>query len=176
MNQRTGRIFPALFFFPGPGSSAGGLKRAIGNPQLGTKSRLCGWAGKRSAYPCRRPATGRDECPPVARHLTPTGFNSRKANQESPNSRPKQGRPARPKLQLRGETDQGRLGRVKPELAQSMNQPGSAWEAAVRAGFDVSQLEANLRKSPGERLSAHRRARHLAQQLRRAMDNRHARH
>lgn len=81
-----------------------------------------------------------------------------------------------PKLQLRRKADQGRLGRVKPELAQPIGQPGSAWLAAVRAGLDVAQLEANLRKSPGERLSAHRRARHMAQQLRRAMENRHARH
>jgi hypothetical protein len=46
------------------------------------------------------------------------------------------------------------------------------WQEAERYGFDMSVVEANLRKTPLERIRAHDRALSLALALRQAMKER----
>ena len=50
----------------------------------------------------------------------------------------------------------------------------SAWEAAEAYGFDMSLIEANLRRSPAERIRAHARALALATTLQQQMKCRRA--
>ena len=50
----------------------------------------------------------------------------------------------------------------------------SAWQAAEAYGFDMSLIEANLRRTPAERIRAHGRALALAVVLREAMRRRRA--
>ena len=50
----------------------------------------------------------------------------------------------------------------------------SAWDAAAKNGCDMSLLEDNLRKTPGERIKTHQRALNTAIMLREAMEKRHA--
>jgi hypothetical protein len=47
-----------------------------------------------------------------------------------------------------------------------------AWQEAERFGCDMSLLEANLKKTPLERIRAHDRALSMAMALRRAMSER----
>lgn len=49
------------------------------------------------------------------------------------------------------------------------SETGPAWKAAEEHGVDMSLLEANLRKTPAERIRAHCRALADATALRRAM-------
>ena len=49
---------------------------------------------------------------------------------------------------------------------------GAAWRAAEEYGFDMSLIEANLRRTPAERLVEHDRALTLAQELQAAMERR----
>ena len=58
--------------------------------------------------------------------------------------------------------------------SQPRNSKSVAWEAAERAGYDMSLIESNLRKTPYERIHAHSRALATAVMLRRAMEKRHA--
>jgi hypothetical protein len=51
----------------------------------------------------------------------------------------------------------------------------SAWEAAEAYGFDMSLIEANLRRTPAERIRQHARVLALALALREQMQNRRAR-
>ena len=51
----------------------------------------------------------------------------------------------------------------------------SAWEKARAYGIDMSLIEANLRKTPLQRIRNHARALASATQLREAMGKRHAR-
>jgi len=53
------------------------------------------------------------------------------------------------------------------------NYPSNAWKEAEAAGMDMSLLEANLRKSPLERIRAHDRALAAAISLRQAVRDRH---
>ena len=53
--------------------------------------------------------------------------------------------------------------------------PGAAWRAAEAYGFDMSLIEANLRKTPAERIRLHAIALRTALALRDAMRNRRAR-
>ena len=46
---------------------------------------------------------------------------------------------------------------------------GSAWEAARKYGCDMSLIEENLRKTPAERVLAHRRALQTLAMLKEAM-------
>jgi hypothetical protein len=50
----------------------------------------------------------------------------------------------------------------------------SAWKAAEAYGFDMSLIQANLRRTPAERIRAHARALALALALRHQMKNRRA--
>lgn len=50
----------------------------------------------------------------------------------------------------------------------------SAWKAAEAYGFDMSLIEANLRRTPAERIRLHARALALALTLRDQMKNRRA--
>jgi len=50
----------------------------------------------------------------------------------------------------------------------------SAWNMAAKNGCDMSLLEDNLRKTPGERIKTHQRALNTAIMLREAMEKRHA--
>jgi hypothetical protein len=50
----------------------------------------------------------------------------------------------------------------------------SAWKAAEAYGFDMSLIEANLRRTPAERIRLHARALELALALRQQMKNRRA--
>ncbi|MGH9315901.1 MAG: hypothetical protein ACRD1P_02175 [Thermoanaerobaculia bacterium] len=50
----------------------------------------------------------------------------------------------------------------------------SAWKAAEAYGFDMSLIEANLRRTPAERIRTHARALALALALRQQMKNRRA--
>jgi hypothetical protein len=47
-----------------------------------------------------------------------------------------------------------------------------AWKAAEAYGCDMSLIEANLRKTPQERIAAHERALAAATALRRTMEKR----
>jgi hypothetical protein len=64
---------------------------------------------------------------------------------------------------------------VKQDIFQPNHAPDVAWQAAAQAGIDMTQLEANLRKTPWERLCAHRRARRIVLELKLAVEKRHAR-
>jgi hypothetical protein len=48
----------------------------------------------------------------------------------------------------------------------------TAWEAAEKAGHDMSLIESNLRKTPCERIRAHSRELATAVMLRQAMEKR----
>ena len=50
----------------------------------------------------------------------------------------------------------------------------SAWKAAKAYGFDMSLIEANLRRTPAERIRLHARALALAVALRQQIKNRRA--
>jgi hypothetical protein len=50
----------------------------------------------------------------------------------------------------------------------------AAWKAAEKAGYDMSLVESNLRKTPYERIRAHSRALATARMLRQAMEKRNA--
>lgn len=51
----------------------------------------------------------------------------------------------------------------------------SAWKAAEEYGCDMSLIEVNLRKTPAQRILAHRRSLQTLTLLREAMEKRHAR-
>ena len=57
---------------------------------------------------------------------------------------------------------------------ESCGDSSSAWDAARRHGIDTSLIEANLRKTPVERIRAHARALAMAMTLREAMRRRDA--
>ena len=50
--------------------------------------------------------------------------------------------------------------------------PGPAWKAAEAYGFDMSLIEANLRRTPAQRIRAHCRSVAMALALRKAMKGR----
>jgi hypothetical protein len=56
-----------------------------------------------------------------------------------------------------------------PQLQPKPSSQPDAWQEAERYGFDMSLIEANLRKTPLERIRAHDRALSLAMTLRKAM-------
>ena len=58
--------------------------------------------------------------------------------------------------------------------AQPAHRKSAAWKAAEKAGYDMSLIESNLRKTPYERIRAHSRALGTAVMLRRAMEKRRA--
>ena len=64
--------------------------------------------------------------------------------------------------------------------AESALDPGpkaadaSAWKAAEAYGFDMSLIEANLRRTPAERIRLHARVLNLSVALRQQMKNRRA--
>jgi hypothetical protein len=60
---------------------------------------------------------------------------------------------------------------AKPDLGDART---SAWEAAEAYGFDMSLIEANLRRTPAERIRAHARALALATTLQEQMKSRRA--
>lgn len=62
------------------------------------------------------------------------------------------------------------VGKIEPEPVGA-----SAWKAAEAYGFDMSLIEANLRRTPAERIRLHARALALALSLRQQMKNRRAR-
>jgi hypothetical protein len=51
----------------------------------------------------------------------------------------------------------------------------AAWKAAEQAGYDMSLIEGNLRKTPFQRIRAHNRALATALMLRRGMEKRNGR-
>jgi hypothetical protein len=59
------------------------------------------------------------------------------------------------------------------ELVEKFAEPGPAWKAAEAEGYDMSLIEENLRKTPGERIRAHSRALAMADTLREAMEKQH---
>lgn len=63
------------------------------------------------------------------------------------------------------------VGEIEPK-PQDTETP--AWRAAEAYGFDMSLIEANLRRTPAERIRAHARALALAIALRQQMKNRRA--
>ena len=63
------------------------------------------------------------------------------------------------------------VGEIEPE---SKDVGASAWKAAETYGFDMSLIEANLRRTPAERIRTHARALALALALRQQMKNRRA--
>ena len=56
---------------------------------------------------------------------------------------------------------------------ESQQNAGSAWVRAEQAGLDMSLVEANLRRTPLERMRQHDRALHTALSLRLAMKEQH---
>jgi hypothetical protein len=62
--------------------------------------------------------------------------------------------------------------RSQAEPAEPKEAVASAWKAAEAYGFDMSLIEANLRRTPAERLRAHTRALVLARSLRTQMKTR----
>lgn len=60
------------------------------------------------------------------------------------------------------------VGEIEPEPKEGGM---SAWEAAQAYGFDMSLIEANLRRTPADRIRAHARALALAITLRQQMKN-----
>lgn len=60
------------------------------------------------------------------------------------------------------------VGEIEPEPKDGGT---SAWEAAEAYGFDMSLIEANLRRTPADRIRAHARALALAIALRQQMKN-----
>jgi hypothetical protein len=63
------------------------------------------------------------------------------------------------------------MGESEPEPRDA---GASAWKTAEAYGFDMSLIEANLRRTPAERIRAHARALALAVSLRERMKNRRA--
>jgi hypothetical protein len=63
------------------------------------------------------------------------------------------------------------VGEIEPELKEVGT---SAWQAAAKYGFDMSLIEANLRRTPAERIRMHARTLALALALRQQMKNRRA--
>lgn len=63
------------------------------------------------------------------------------------------------------------VGEIEPE---PKHVDASAWKAAEAYGFDMSLIEANLRRTPAERIRLHARALTLALSLRQQMKNRRA--
>lgn len=60
------------------------------------------------------------------------------------------------------------VGEIEPQPEDGET---SAWTAAEAYGFDMSLIEANLRRTPAERIRAHARALALAIALRQQMKN-----
>ena len=60
------------------------------------------------------------------------------------------------------------VGEIEPEPKEGGT---SAWETAEAYGFDMSLIEANLRRTPADRIRAHARALALAITLRQQMKN-----
>ena len=61
------------------------------------------------------------------------------------------------------------------EIASEPKHVGTpAWKAAEAYGFDMSLIEANLRRTPAERMRMHARTLALALALRQQMKNRRA--
>lgn len=58
------------------------------------------------------------------------------------------------------------MGNTEPEPRHG---EGSAWKTAAAYGFDMSLIEANLRRTPAERIRVHARALELAMALRQAL-------
>ncbi len=56
---------------------------------------------------------------------------------------------------------------------ESQQHPDSDWARAEQAGLDMSLVEANLRRTPLERLRQHDRALNTALLLRKAMKEQH---
>ena len=63
------------------------------------------------------------------------------------------------------------VGEIEPEPKHVGT---SAWKAAEAYGFDMSLIEANLRRTPAERIRLHARTLALALALRQQMKNRRA--
>ena len=63
------------------------------------------------------------------------------------------------------------VGEIDPEPKDAGT---SAWKAAEAYGFDMSLIEANLRRTPAERIRMHARALALALSLRQQMKTRRA--
>ena len=62
------------------------------------------------------------------------------------------------------------VGEIEPEPRHV----GTAWKSAEAYGFDMSLIEANLRRTPAERIRLHARTLALALALRQQMKNRRA--
>jgi hypothetical protein len=60
------------------------------------------------------------------------------------------------------------------KLNPSRERKSVAWKSAEKAGYDMSLVEGNLRKTPHERIRAHNRALATAVMLRQAMERRNA--
>ena len=63
------------------------------------------------------------------------------------------------------------VGKIEPEPKDVRT---SAWKAAEAYGFDMSLIEANLRRTPAERIRMHARTLTLALALRQQMKNHRA--
>jgi hypothetical protein len=67
---------------------------------------------------------------------------------------------------------------MMPDVGETEPEPkgsgASAWKAAEAYGFDMSLIEANLRRTPAERIRMHARTLALALTLRQQMKNRRA--
>ena len=63
------------------------------------------------------------------------------------------------------------VGKIEPEPKHAET---SAWKTAEAYGMDMSLIEANLRRTPAERIRLHARALALALSLRQQMKNRRA--
>ena len=63
------------------------------------------------------------------------------------------------------------VGEIEPEPKDI---GASAWKAAEAYGFDMSLIEANLRRTPAERIRLHARVLALALSLRQQMESRRA--
>ena len=65
-----------------------------------------------------------------------------------------------------------------PDVGETEPEPEavgtSSWKAAEAYGFDMSLIEANLRRTPAERIRAHARTLALVLTLRQQMTNRRA--
>lgn len=62
----------------------------------------------------------------------------------------------------------GKVGEVTGDTEPKPRQ-ASAWKTAEAYGFDMSLIEANLRRTPAERIRVHARALELAMALRQAL-------
>jgi hypothetical protein len=67
---------------------------------------------------------------------------------------------------------------MMPDVGKVESRPAdaevSAWKIAEAYGFDMSLIEANLRRTPAERIRAHARVLALALALRQQLENHRA--